>query len=111
MHATDGAVRSAALFGEELPLYICSGVLRQGRSRVSALLRTVVHQTVLADVEVTSTRAATPVIRHTVGNLLLKSVEARVRAARQVSHLLPDAALFAAKRAKLTGAIVNDADG
>src|SRR6185437_7831608 len=62
VNATDRAVGRAAFSGDKLALHVGAGVFRNGHARRSALLRTVVHQPVLADVEIARTGAAAPVV-------------------------------------------------
>src|ERR1019366_463351 len=78
VHATDGAVRRATLLGQELTLHVRPAVLSQWNARIATLLRAVMHQPELADVEITPASAAPPVIRLPVGDRFLKMVEPRV---------------------------------
>src|SRR5271154_942414 len=78
VHAADSAVRSAGLLGQELPLHIRRHVTRERDPRIPALLRAIVHQPELADVQIPPARPATPVICLPVGNSLLKMIEPRV---------------------------------
>ena len=61
LHATDRACRSARLLREVLPLDIRDGITLQRNSRMAALLRAVVHQPVLANIEVAGAGSALPV--------------------------------------------------
>jgi len=75
MHATDRAVRRAALLRQELPLHIRRHVSRQWNPRIPTLLAAIVHQPKLADVQIPSTRSAAPVVRLPIGNRLLEVIE------------------------------------
>src|SRR5271165_5764661 len=111
MHARHCAVWSTALFGEELAANVGDRVLLHRYAGIAALLRTVVHQAVFADVEVTRTRATAPLVGPAVGNVVLEPVEARVIVLLELLHFQKDIALIFAERLELSFAIVNDADG
>src|SRR5579862_2712707 len=111
MDAGDGAVRRAAFFGEELAADVVDGVLLQRNGGRAALLRAIVHQAVLADIEIACAGAASPVIGLAVGDIVLEPVHARIVALVEFLHLQKDLALALAQRTKLAIAVVNDADG
>src|SRR5271157_671448 len=111
MYARNGAMRSAAFFGEKLPANVGDRVLLQRNAGIATLLRAVVHQTVLANVKVTGARPAAPVIGLAIGNVVLEPVKAGVMVLLQVLHLQKDLALVFTQRLKLSISIVNDADG
>src|SRR5271169_2169062 len=111
MHARHCAVRSTALFGEKLAANVGHGVFLQGYRRIATLLRAVVHQAIFADVQVTRTRPAAPLVWPAVGNVVLEPVEARVIMLLELLHFQKDIALIFAERLELSFAIVNDADG
>src|SRR5258706_5894639 len=73
--ATHRAVRCARFCSVELPHHIGLGVICQRFARISALLRTVVHQPVLAYIEIAGAGAAAPVIRLAVGDVFLEVIE------------------------------------
>src|SRR5260370_20815242 len=75
VHTTNRAVRSTRLLRQELPLHIHRPVLPQRNPRIPALLRAVMHQPKLTDVQIPSTRPAAPVVRLPVRNRLLKVIE------------------------------------
>jgi len=54
LHAGDGATRGAGFLCEVLVLEVLARVLLQGNCRQAALLRTIIHQPILADVQVTA---------------------------------------------------------
>ena len=93
MHAAHRAVRRAALLRQKLPLQIRLRVLRQRHPRIPALLRAVMHQPVLADVQEPRPRAAPPVIRLAVRNVLLEVIEPRIILLLPRAHFRPDPAL------------------
>src|SRR5713226_786476 len=74
----DGAVGRAEFFCRILAAPIGGGVFLERYARVPALLRTPVHQPVLADVEVTRAGAAPPVIFLSAGDVVLETVEQRI---------------------------------
>ena len=89
VHATDRAVRRAALLRQELPLHIRRHVARQRNPRIPALLGAIVHQPELADVQIPPARPAAPVIRLPVRDRLLKVIEPRVAPPRQLAAPCP----------------------
>ena len=62
MNAGNGAVGSAGFLGEVLALDVSDSVIRQRDSRIAALLRAVVNQAVLADIEIAGAGSAAPVV-------------------------------------------------
>src|SRR5690606_16894966 len=78
VHAADRAERRAGLLGVELAADVLARVLRERDARVAALLRAVVHEALLADVEVAGAGAALPVVRLAVDEVVLKPADARV---------------------------------
>ena len=78
MDTADGAVRRAAFRGEELALDVIGSVVGKRNAWVAALLAAVVHQAVLADVQVTRAGAAAPIVGFPLGNGGLKVVESRI---------------------------------
>ena len=64
-------MRCAALFRQILTANIGDRVVFQRNSRVTTLLGTVVDQAILADVEVTRARAATPLVGAALGDVVL----------------------------------------
>src|SRR5262245_52636834 len=80
---------------------------------MTALLGTPVHQTVLADVEISGASAAMPFVGATNGQIFLKPV-----VVCEVERRLPKAyrlfeyrLLFLVEQTQMAGPIVNDADG
>src|SRR5438094_1566205 len=72
VHAGDCAVRSAAFFGEIFAPDIGDRVLFQRNAGIAALLRAVMHQAVLADVQIACAGAAPPLVRTSLGNVVLE---------------------------------------
>src|ERR1700722_5719247 len=62
VHARHRAVGSAGFLGEIFAAEIVAGIGCEWDARISALLRAVVDESVFADVEITSTGPATPVV-------------------------------------------------
>src|SRR5450432_876557 len=77
VHAPYRAIRRATLGGEKLPLHVGRCVLANRNPRVPALLAAVVHQPVLADIQVPRPRPAPPLVRPPLRNRSLKLVELR----------------------------------
>src|SRR3954447_22063675 len=74
MYARHRAVRSAALFGEVFTADIGNCVLLERDRRIPALLRAVMHQPVLADIQITGAGAASPLVRLPEGDVVLKRI-------------------------------------
>src|SRR5579864_7535344 len=85
-----------------------AGVVHEGNAGIAALLGAVVHQAVFANVEVASARPTAPIIGQTLGNVVLKCVNAREAAFLERLHLVINAALFSAERLELPAVVVND---
>src|SRR5579863_1142927 len=110
MNARDGAVRRASLLGGELALDDGDGVLLERNPRISALLRTVMHQAIFANVQVAGSCAAAPAVRLTLGDIVLEPVEARIVTLLQLLHGEKNFALIVVQWTKLAAAIVDDPD-
>src|SRR5579884_275810 len=111
MHAGDGAVRGAALLGQVLAPHIGRGISGQRAGRIAALLRAVVNQAVLADVQITPAGAAAPVARLPTDDRVLEVVDLREIRLLEFLHFQKDMPLLLAQRPQLAVAVVNDADG
>src|SRR5437879_3499324 len=111
VHAGDGAVRGAALFGQVFAANVVAGVGFERNSGVAALLRAIVHQSVFADIEIAGAGSAAPVVTFALRNVVLEGVDASEAAFLERLHFVVDAALFLAQRLQLSAAVVNDADG
>src|SRR5690606_24885613 len=73
VHAADRAVRRALLRGVELARDVFARVARERDAGRAALLRAVVHEPVLADVQVPRAGAALPVVRLALEQVVLKA--------------------------------------
>ena len=71
VNAGDGAIGSAGLDAVILALQINLCVLLQGNARPAPLLRAVMDQTILADVEIAAAGVAVPVVRLPANQVLL----------------------------------------
>src|ERR1700687_1551159 len=87
LHAGNGAARRAEFLREIFVAAHFRRVLRQRNARISALLRTPVHQAVLANIEIARAGAAAPVVFAAARVIVLEFVEARKRALPQRHHL------------------------
>src|SRR5262245_52495499 len=117
MDAADGAVRRAPLRGEELALDVVDGVRLEGDARNAALLRAVVDEAVLADVEIAGARAAPPVVGLAFGESFLEVCNPRIEVLEHLPrpvdrgrHLVVDLALLRAEGLQQALAVVDDAD-
>src|SRR5215470_2467777 len=78
MDAADGAVRRAPLRRQKLALDVVDRVGLERHPGNAALLRAVMDEAVLADVEVARARAAPPLVRLAVGEPFLEVRNPRV---------------------------------
>src|SRR5690348_1835861 len=76
LNTIHGTKRSTILFRPIFAMNILDAVACERNTRVAALLRTVVNQPILANIEIARTRPAPPLVRSAVGNILLKINEA-----------------------------------
>src|SRR5689334_613550 len=106
----DGAVRRAALFGNELASNIVDGVLGERLGREATLLRAIMNQSIFADVEIARAGATAPCVWLAVCNRVLEVVEARIILLLERLHQAIDFALFFLQRLELSAAVMNDAD-
>src|SRR6185295_14631032 len=83
-------------------------VLVERLGRIAALLRTVVHQSVLANIEIARPGAAAPLVFLAIRDIVLKVVELTVAATPELLGFEIDRALLLAKRPKLAAAVMND---
>src|SRR5215469_2534658 len=94
VHARNGAVRRARLLGEILAPHVLPGVLLKRNAGITALLGAVVHQAVLADVEITRPCPAAPLVGTSERNVVLKPVDAGEAAFLERLHLVVHLTLF-----------------
>src|ERR1022692_2588448 len=111
VHAGNRTARRAGFFGQELAPDVGYGVFGERLGRISALLRTVVHQAVFADVQIAGASPAAPAVLPAVRNIVLEIVELRIAAFPHGAHGPVHFALRGGERLQLPGAIVNDAHG
>src|SRR5215469_17828116 len=107
MHAGNRAMRRARFLRKKLAADIISGVLRQWNPGITALLRAVVHQPVLTDVEKARTRAAAPLVRLAQGDILLEAVQPGIAQLTQLPDLIEYSLRLCGQRFQLTAIIVN----
>src|ERR1051326_2734033 len=110
MDARHRAAWGAGLRGAVLAADVRYRVLGERLGRIAALLRAVVHQAVLADIEVAGAGTAAPVVLLAVRDVVLEIVDARVAALLHGAHGSVDLALLVAERLQLAFAIVDDPD-
>src|SRR5262245_66281864 len=115
MHAADGAVRRAPLGTHELAADVVESVLFERRPGCASLLRTPVHQTVLADVQVAAARPAVPVVWPAFDEILLKPAYAGVQVledllsrADEPRDVVEHGAFSRTERLQQAVAVVND---
>src|SRR5579883_2522626 len=111
MHAGDGAEGRAGFLGYVLAANVFNGIVFKRLGGEAALLRAVMNQAILADVEIARTRPAAPVTRLAVGDALLEIIDTREMPLLERLHLQKDFAFARRKRAQLAVPVVNDADG
>src|SRR5262245_28072520 len=80
----DRAAWRAGLLSDKLPPDVVHRVARERRGRIPALLRAVVHQAIFADVKISGSGAATPVVLFSVRDIVLERIEFAVAAAAQL---------------------------
>src|SRR4030095_17262237 len=85
-------------------------VLFERNAREAALLRAIMDQAVFADVQIARARAAAPVIRPTVGQVVLKLVQPSELLLAAPPQLFVDLFLDAAERLQLAAPVVNHAE-
>src|SRR5580698_3678847 len=98
VHAAHRAIRSARLLGEIRAPDNHARVLIEGLSGIAALLGAIMHQAILADVHIACPGAATPLIRKSLSNRLLKEIQAREVPIFHRLHLMVDFTLALSQR-------------
>ena len=111
VHAGDGAIGSAGFFRQIFATNVFGRVFLQRNGGIAALLRAIVHQAILANVEIARPGAAAPLIGAALRNIVLEAVDPGETALLHRLHLAVDPALLLIQRLQLPRAIVNDADG
>src|SRR5579859_1763686 len=110
MHAGDGAARGAFLHGAVFAADVFNRVLHQRLGGVAALLRAVVHQAVLTDVQIAGAGAAAPFVLDAVGDVVLEIIDLRVAALFHGAHSHVHFAFRVAERLQLAFAVVDDSN-
>ena len=111
MHAGHGATRSAAFLREKFALAMLFRVFGKRHARVSALLRAVMHQAVLADVQIARARATTPVVLQPLSDVVLELIDAREGLLAQRHDLFENFLLARAQRLQLAVVVVQNSHG
>ncbi len=111
MHAGDRAEGRAGFLRHVFPPDVFDSVIFQRLSRKAALLRTVVHQAVLANIEIARAGAATPIAGAPVGDAFLEIVDPGEVPLLKFFHLDEYFTLTIGERAKLAVTVVDNADG
>src|SRR5436190_22421449 len=109
--AGNRAVWCTAFFCNEFATDVVDRVSVQRLGGITTLLRTVVHQSVFADVQVSRSSAAAPVIRLSVRNGILKGIEAKIVIFVKRLHAAIDFTLCGAKWLEVSTAVVDYAAG
>ena len=103
-------MRGTGFFGQILAAEIVHGVFFKRDRRVTALLRTIVHQPILADVQITRAGAAAPLIRLALRDVVLKCIDASETAFLERLHFVINAPFFLTQGLELSSAVVNNAN-
>jgi hypothetical protein len=74
VHARNRAKRRTPLYRIKFPVKIFRAILLKGNTRRTALLRAIMDESILADVEISASGTAFPVIRISLYKVLLKLV-------------------------------------
>src|SRR5581483_11326027 len=104
------AVRRATLLGQILAADVRDRILFQRNARIATLLRAVVHQPILADIQITRPSATAPLVWTSERDVVLKCIHPSEAAFFQRLHLVINATFFFAQGLQLAFAVVNDAD-
>src|SRR5262245_61249486 len=102
LNAGNSAVFGARFFIIEFPLDILRGVIFEWNCRKTALLRAVMDKAVLADIEVSRACAAPPVMRPSIGQVILKFVEPRPALLAETLQLFVNPRLLRLERFELS---------
>ena len=110
VHARHRTAGRAGFLGDKLAPYVVDRVFIERLSGVAALLRAVMHQPVLAYIEVAGAGPAAPVVLPAVRDIILEKIQLPVAAAAEFLRLEIDGALVLSQRTKLAVAIMDDPD-
>src|SRR5579863_8005804 len=86
------------------------GIFGERNAGIAALLRAVMDEAVLANVEVARAGAAAPVVFAARGDIVLKRIDARKRTFAEAHDFLENFAFVRRKGLELAVTVVNDAD-
>jgi len=100
----------ACFLGEIFAIAPLIGVIGQGNARIAALLRAVMHEAILADVEVARAGAASPFVFQALSNVVLELIHAREGALAERHNLFKNFPFALAQRLKLAVAVVQNAN-
>src|SRR5262249_22461779 len=103
-------MRRARFFGVELAAKICNGVFLERDGGISALLGTVVDQAVFADIQVSRSGTASPLVGSAFSDVVLKSVDASEAALFELLHLMINTPLVVLQRLQLPLTVMDDSD-
>src|SRR6516225_7352603 len=109
LDAGNRAARRAGFHGVILVFEVLPTVLLQRNARVTSLLRTVMHQPLLANVKVAAPGTTAPLMRGAASNIPLELVQPSIRSFAHLHNLEENPLLMIAERAELAGAVVQDA--
>src|SRR5438876_1121766 len=98
LDAADGAMGSAGLFREVLTIHIGERVFLERNTGITALLRAIVNQAILTDIEIAGTCTASPIVRFASREIFLEPIEAAVALLTVGFDFLIDAFLAAIQR-------------
>src|SRR5580698_6957199 len=101
-------MRSAGLLRIKLAAYIGPRVFLQRNGRISALLRAIMNQAILADVEVARSSATAPLIGTAQRDVVLESIHTGKAAFLQSFHLVVHALLLVIQGLHLPRTVVDD---
>src|ERR1700691_3195124 len=108
MHARYRAMRGARLFCIELAAYIGKRVFFQRNGRIPTLLRAIMHQPILANVEIAGSGTTAPLIRTAERDVVLEGIHPRKAAFLQSLHLVVHTLLVIIQGLNLPRAVVDD---
>src|SRR5438046_226228 len=97
VHTRHCAMRRARLLGQIFAPDVLDGVFLQWNRGIATLLRAVVHQPILANIEIACSRPAAPLVRTPKSNVVLKRIDSREAAFLERLHLVIHASLFIAE--------------
>src|ERR1700683_5651851 len=88
VHAGNGTVRGAGLFGYIFPPDISQRVFFERGAGIASLLRAIGHESVFANVEIARSRATAPLVGTALRNIVLEGIDASEAALLHRLHFL-----------------------